>query len=111
MSKPGKYAHLAGCELLKEWLDTKGIKRKDFAELLQVDPQMISGWLSGVGRPKGLDAECVKKLCGVSPEEFMLKEELDAKRAKFARLDKLAKCKPPKEDIFMRIAGRLSSAS
>lgn len=63
--------------LLKLYLDKKGYRPTDLANLIGVTPSAVSSWLSGRAKPRIKIAKKIRKYCDVPISTWGYKEEIE----------------------------------
>jgi transcriptional regulator with XRE-family HTH domain len=101
-----RYADLKGRALFRQWLQNRGFKRSDIAELLAIPPAQIGAWCSGLSRPSYPDREALRFLANILPEDWLTPAEAEARKNKLARVDRLAKTDVQAPNVFERLAAR-----
>ena len=91
----------------KAWLKNHGITHREIAELLGIDSKKIACWNTGSMTPGYPDREAIERLTHIPMLKWLTEEELRARQVKFARLDRLAKTRGKKPDLFESLAARV----
>ena len=91
----------------KAWLKNHGITHREIAELLGIDAKKIACWNAGTMTPGYPDREAIERLTHIPILSWLTEKELRARTVKFSRLDKLAKTKGKKPDLFESLAARV----
>ena len=70
---------------LADWLDREHKTQSWLARVLDVSPQAVSQWCSGVKRPEAVLREAVEEITGIPAPSWLTQEESDSLHAAVAR--------------------------
>ena len=72
---------------LADWLDREDKTQSWLARVLDVSPQAVSQWCSGVKRPEAVLREAVEEITGIPAPLWLTQEESESLQAALARRD------------------------